>query len=104
MRKVLEDALAEDLAEAIEFTITWDGQTTQFWHNVELEPELYVDISGHVDYTYRCDEDGNLSMTWCNVTIEKMTVQKFADGEEVTAPHLNEVFVKKFTEQYLMDI
>ena len=102
MRKVLEDALAEDLVEAIE--ITWDGQTTKFWHNVEIEPELYVDIIGHVDYTYRCDQDGNPSMTWVNVTIEKMTVQKFADGEEITAPHLNEVFVKKFTEQYLMDI
>ena len=102
MRKVLENALAEDLAQAIE--ITYDGQTTKFWHNVELEPELYVDISGHVDYTYRCDKDGTPSMTWVNVTIEKMTAQQYRDGMGIVTPHLNEAFVKKYTEQYLMEI
>lgn len=40
MRKVLEDSLARDLAQAID--VTWDGRTTSFHHNVELEPELYV--------------------------------------------------------------
>ena len=44
MRKVLEDDLARDLVQAID--ITWDGRTTPFYHNVELEPELYVDIRG----------------------------------------------------------
>lgn len=44
MRKVLEDELARDLVQAID--ITWDGRTTSFHHNVELEPELYVDIFG----------------------------------------------------------
>lgn len=102
MRKVLEDVLAAELIQAID--ITWDGQTTQFSHNIELEPELHVDIKGCVDYTYRCDEDGTLSMTWVNVTIEDMTVQKYKDGEKTSTPHLNEVFVKKYTEQYLMDI
>lgn len=102
MRKVLEDSLAEDLIQAID--ITWDGRTTPFHHNVELEPELYVDIKGCVDYTYQSTEDGTLSMTWVNVTIEEMTVQKYKDGELVSAPHLNEVFVKKYTEQYLMEI
>ena len=43
-------------------------------------------------------------MTWVNVTIEEMTVQKYKDGELVSAPHLNEVFVKKYTEQYLLEI
>lgn len=102
MRKVLEDSLAEDLVQAID--ITWDGRTTPFHHNVELEPELYVDIKGCVDYTYQSTEDGTLSMTWVNVTIEEMTVQKYKDGELVSAPHLNEVFVKKYTEQYLLEI
>lgn len=36
MRKVLEDSLARDLVQAID--ITWDGRTTSFHHNVELEP------------------------------------------------------------------
>ena len=102
MRKVLEDSLARDLVQAID--ITWDGQTTKFWHNVELEPELYVDIKGHVDYTYQSTEDGTLSMTWVNVTIEEMTVQQYKDGEKIVTPHLNEAFVKKYTEQYLMGI
>ena len=35
MRKVLEDSLAEDLVQAID--ITWDGRTTPFHHNVELD-------------------------------------------------------------------
>lgn len=80
MRKVLEDDLARDLIQAID--ITWDGRTTPFYHNVELEPELYVDIRGHVDYTYRSTEDNTLSMTWVNVTIEEMTVQQYKDGEK----------------------
>lgn len=102
MRKVLEDDLARDLIQAID--ITWDGRITPFYHNVELEPELYVDIRGHVDYTYQSTEDGTLSMTWVNMTIEEMTVQQYKDGEKTTTPHLNEVFVKKYTEQYLMEI
>ena len=102
MRKVLEDSLARDLIQAID--ITWDGRTTPFYHNVELEPELYVDIRGYVDYTYRRTEDNTLSMTWVNVTIEEMTVQQYKDGEKIATPHLNEAFVKKYTEQYLMEI
>lgn len=102
MRKVLEDDLALDLIQAID--ITWDGRTTSFHHNVELEPELYVDIRGYVDYTYRRTEDNTLSMTWVNVTIEEMTVQQYKDGEKIATPHLNEAFVKKYTEQYLMEI
>jgi hypothetical protein len=102
MRKVLEDDLARDLIQAID--ITWDGRTTPFYHNVELEPELYVDIRGHVDYTYRRTEDNTLSMTWVNVTIEEMTVQQYKDGEKTATPHLNEAFVKKYIEQYLMEI
>lgn len=43
-------------------------------------------------------------MTWVNVTIEEMTVQQYKDGEKIVTPHLNEVFVKKYTEQYLMEI
>ena len=102
MRKALEDSLARDLVQAID--ITWDGRATSFYHNVELEPELYVDIKGYVDYTYQSTEDGTLSMTWVNVTIEDITVQQYKDGEKIVTPHLNEVFVKKYTEQYLMEI
>lgn len=43
-------------------------------------------------------------MTWVNVTIEEMTVQQYKDGEKIVTPHLNETFVKKYTEQYLMEI
>ena len=71
---------------------------------MELEPELYVDIKGYVDYVYRSTEDGALSITWVNVTIEEMTAQQYKDGEKIVTPYLNEVFVKKYTEQYLMEI
>lgn len=43
-------------------------------------------------------------MTWVNVTIEEMAVQQYKDGEKIATPHLNEAFVKKYTEQYLMEI
>lgn len=101
MTKILEDLLAEDIAQSID--ITWDGHTIEFWHNVELECELFADVRGTVDYTYEYEEDTNaLIMTWCSVDIESLDVQQYKDGEPTTTPHLNEVFVKKYLEQYLM--
>ena len=102
MNKVYEDLLAEDIAETID--ICWDGEPIAFWHNVELEVELFADVKGRVDYTYSYDEDTNSTrMTWVNVTIDSLTFDKYEDGELTDkAPHLNEVFVKKYLEQYLL--
>jgi CRISPR/Cas system CSM-associated protein Csm5 (group 7 of RAMP superfamily) len=102
MRKVLEDICAEDTAQSID--IYWDGQPVTFWHNVELENELFFDIRGRVDYTYSYEEDTNSTrMTCVNVTIDSMSLDQYEDGELTDkAPHLNEVFVKKYLEQYLL--
>lgn len=102
MRKVLEDILAEDIAESID--IRWDGEPIKFWHNVELEVELFADVKGRIDYTYEYEEETNSTrMTWVNVTIDSLSLEKYEDGELTDkAPHLNEVFVKKYLEQYLL--
>ena len=102
MNKVYEDLLAEDIADSID--IYWDGEPIEFWHNVELEVELFADVKGRVDYTYSYEEDTNSTrMTWVNVTIDSLTFDKYEDGELTDkAPHLNEVFVKKYLEQYLL--
>ena len=79
MRKVLEDLLTEDTAQSID--IYWDGQPVTFWHNVELENELFADIKGRVDYTYSYEEETNSTrMTWVNVTIESLSLEKYEDG------------------------
>lgn len=102
MRKVLEDLLAEDIAQSID--ICWDGQPVDFWRNVELENELFADVKGRVDYTYSYEEDTDSTrMTWVNVTIDSLTLDQYEDGEKTDkAPHLNEGFVKKYIEQYLL--
>lgn len=102
MRKVLEDILAEDTAESID--IYWDGREIEFWHNVELETELFADIRGRVNYEYEYEEDTNSTrMTWVEVTIDSLSLDKYEDGMLTDkAPHLNEVFVKKYLEQYLL--
>jgi hypothetical protein len=102
MNKVYEDILASELADAID--IYWDGSRIKLSHTIEIDNDLFADVNGHIDYEYTREEDTNaIYMTWVSVTIDSMNVEQYEDGELIEkAPHLNEVFVKKYLEQYLL--
>ena len=102
MRKVYEDLVARELLEAID--IYWDGKSIDFDKEVEIDPEVLINVKGSIDYTYNYEPDTNATyMTWVSVTIDDITVMEDEDGE---TPHvsINEAFVKKYLEQYLMNI
>lgn len=102
MRKVLEDSVARELLNEID--IYWDGNRIDFEKEIEIDPGVYVVVKGSIDYTYNYEPDTNGTyMTWVSVDIEDVTVLEDEDGN---APFvsINESFVEKYLEQYLMDV
>lgn len=101
MNKVYEDLLAQELSEVIE--INWDNHPVTFSETIEIDNELFVQIRGTVNYLSEYEEDTNYDyMVWVDVDIEYMEVTQYEDGESVPPVHINEKFVKKYLEQYLM--
>lgn len=101
MRKVLEDAVARELLNEID--IYWDGDSINFDKEVEVD-QVYVAVKGCIDYTYNCEADTNATyMTWVDVTIDDITILEDEDGNTPNVS-INETFVEKYLEQYLMDV
>lgn len=101
MNKVFEDLLAQELSEVIE--IRWDNHPVTFSETLEIDNELFVQIRGTVNYLSEYEEETNYHhMVWMDVDIEYMEVTQYEDGEPIPPIHINEKFVKKYLEQYLM--
>lgn len=102
MNRVYESLVAQELLEAVD--IYWDGHRVMIDEEIELEPDLFVTVNGHIDYTYNHEEDNDSTyMTWVEVTIDNVEVQQFRDSEEVKPSiHLNPAFIKKYYEQLLI--
>jgi len=101
MNKVYEDLLAQELSEVIE--INWDNHPVTFSETIEINNELFVQIRGTVNYLSEYEEETNYHhMVWMDVDIEYMEVTQYKDGEPIPPVHINEKFVKKYLEQYLM--
>ena len=102
MRRVMEDVVAQELSDIIE--INWDNQPINFHEAIELESETFVEISGTVKYLSTYEEDTNSTyMEWVDVDIDEMEITQYRDDEPIEPTiHLNETFIKKYLEQYLM--
>lgn len=102
MRKVLEDIVARELLNEID--IYWDGNRIDFEQEIEIDSEVYVVVKGSIDYTYNYEEETNGTyMTWVSVDIEDIAILEDEDGNTPNVS-INETFVEKYLEQYLMDI
>lgn len=100
MRKVYEDLVAAELAEVID--ICFDGRTFHFDEEVEIE-DYVINVSGSIDYAYTREDDTDaIYITWMQADIKSIEVSKDEDSEAEDI-HLNETFVKKYLEQYLME-
>lgn len=100
MRKVIEDTIAREVVSSID--IYWDGRRIDFNVDVEIEDDI-VAVKGCVDYTYAYEEDTNATtMTWVEVTIDDIVVSHDEDSTRLPVS-INERFVKKYLEQYLIE-
>lgn len=102
MRKVLEDTVARELLNEID--VYWDGNRIDFEKEVEIDQGVYVVVNGSIDYTYNYEEETNATyMTWVDVTIDDIAILEDEDGNTPNVS-INETFVEKYLEQYLMDV
>lgn len=104
MRKVYEDTIAQEIVGSID--IYWDGKTIEFDESVDIDLDASVQVVGSIDYTMRHEEDTDSTyMTWVSVDIREVNIIQYKDGEEITPTfHLNERFIQKYMEQYLLNI
>lgn len=101
MRKVTEDIVARELLADID--IYWDGKRIDFDREVEIEHDV-IHVKGSIDYTYSYEEDTNATtMTWVSVDIEECDVSRDEDYPGM-ATRVNEAFIKKYLEQYLIEL
>lgn len=100
MNKVLEDLIALELSNRIDFY--WDGSRVKFSDEVEVDQGISVYVEGYFDYTYCHEDDTNgIYMTWVEVNITDLTVMEDEDGN-VPNVSINKSFVEKYLEQYLL--
>lgn len=101
MNKVIEDAIAREVVSDID--IYWDGRRIDFNVDVEIEDDI-VTVKGCVDYTYAYEEDTNATtITWVEVTIDDIIVSHDEDSTRLPV-NVNERFVKKYMEQYIIEL
>jgi hypothetical protein len=102
MSKVLEDILARDIADNLDFF--WDGSRITIDHTTDIDNH-YVKVSGVIDYQYYHEDDTDSTyMTWVDVTIDEIIVEHYDDDDPSPTPHFNEAFVEKYLEQYLLTL
>jgi hypothetical protein len=100
MNKVLEDLIALELSNRIDFY--WDGSRVKFREEVEIDSGISVYVEGYFDYTYSHEDDTNATyMTWVEVNITDLEIMEDEDGN-IPNVSINKSFVEKYLEQYLL--